>query len=278
MSDGFHLERVIAGEFARRLGLPPNSVSFDEGAGATHVLVAANGRQVVLELTKASAPSHAHAHHHGHSHSHAHEESHSVPPRSAGQRLVRAFHDLPAAERPFDVFIRFEPAGCCQTPHLPRSGETQQFLAELKALMRAAQSGERGEFQDVPGRAAPVLFASELGNLQLLSACNAEISFSPASDLRHGGVLETDFDAVSIATADIGAIVAESDKRSRDPDWLVIYEWDVLGVLPELEDLPALPPARFERVFLLNPHSPGYLREWLPSSRRWQDHASLQVV
>jgi hypothetical protein len=251
MSDGFSVERVIVDEFARRFGLPAESVSASADDSAT-ALLETDGKQIALQLVKAVPSAHPHNHDHTHDHGHA-LDHHHAPSRSAGQRLVREFHDLPAAERPFDVFIRFDSAGCCGAPHLPRSSESQQFLGELKALMRAAANGNAADDQP------------------LLSACGAQVSFSPPADARHGGVLETDFDAVSIATADVAAIVADSDKNRRGAQWLVIYEWDVLGVLPELEDLPALSVESFERVLLLNPHSPGYLREWRPSLGRWQD-------
>jgi hypothetical protein len=82
-------------------------------------------------------------------------------------------------------------------------------------------------------------------------------------------MISTSLNAVWGFDADIGAILRKKAVKPNRADWVIVFEWDVPGALPDHQDLPTLDLLPFERIFVLHPASPRWILEWLAADKRW---------
>ncbi len=189
--------------------------------------------------------------------------------RGAHDRLNRAFFARPAAQRPLSLDVWFresadEQGNRCVS--LPRGEEIDRFVDELVQLSSDIAVGTRGPLQ--PGRRRNGRRIYDLADYPLLFAhCRSvEVSAAPAG---HPGMIATSLNSVWAVDADICAILRKKARKPRRADWVIVFEWDVPGALPDHEDLPPIDPMPFERIFVLHPASPRWIFEWSHADKLW---------
>lgn len=260
-------ELTVTAIFAARMGCSADQILVEGG----HVdgkrpdgVLSIDGSRKVLELTMADP-----------------EGSGAVPEerrsdsivnggiRSAHHRLRKEFHALPSKDRPFEVNIRFRESmiGSATAIELPRNHQVALFVQELVSLLALASSSEFEILHQRKSRRSMII--RDLSQFSLLHrfARAIELTEPPAG---HPGLFSSNLDALWSIDADLQAVISAKQAKPIRGDWLIIYEWDVPGALPDDDELPALEGCGFERIFLLNPSSPVRLVEWNSCERRWR--------
>lgn len=190
--------------------------------------------------------------------------------RGAHDRLIRTFFARPAERRPLSVDVRFRELsdeGGARSVILPRASEIDRFVDELAQLSFDVVAGAHGPRRS-SWRSRDGLRLHDLSDYPLLSAYCRSVEVSEAPP-RHPGMISTSLNAVWSFDADIRTILQRKALKSHRADWVIVFEWDVPGALPDHEDLPDLEPMPFERIFVLHPASPRWILEWCPSEKRW---------
>lgn len=263
MNEKLRIQREVAARVASLLEIPElKFIDEHPDAGGPDAIITFDGVDKVVELTRADP------------------EGSGALTLPRGQRgylsgsvrgplhkLWDSFHELSSDVRCFDASLFF------QDDRIPQGKNRQDFLAQLCEVMRLVKEGAY-QCPNHYWRRGECVLRPPYGGRTLLTDYCSRIELDPEVS-PYGGHLSTNHDSYWGAHADIEGIVASKAGRVPQAHWLVIFEWEIWGSVPDFVDLPSLRgKSGFERVFLLRPIEPSQLIEWDDTMGAWAIVAS----